>query len=168
MAEEIINQGGGNTEHVVKLITEPPTINPQAIDNGEFDEQKFKGLYQRFAPEIEKTLGIDRLKEEFQAALTREAEKDMLNARLHAQTKYGFTDEEITEIPGDTADQFAKAAAAAGKYKTAATESSRQVQDAQNRGILPSELAGGTEDIPKEGTREYGIYILRKAQGLVK
>lgn len=169
MADEVVTADvkPGNTEHVVKLITEPVKIDPQTDDG--FDEQKFTGLYQRFAPQIEKTLGIDKLKTDFAAAIEREASKDMENAKLKAQTAYGFSDEELAEIPGETAAAFAASAAAAGKYKLAAGESAKQIQEAQSRGILPSELGGvNSPDVPKEGTPEYGIYLIRKAQGLVK
>lgn len=159
----------GNTEHVVKLITEPVKVNQQAVGEDDFDEAKYLSLHQRYAPQIEKLLGIDQLKETVKTEREARLERDMENAKLKAQNTYNFTDEELAEIPGDNAAQFAAAAAVAGKYKLAAMESGKQIQDAQSRGILPSDLAGqDTSTAPKEGTAEWGIYQLQKAQGLVK
>ena len=63
----------------------------------------------------------------------------------------------------------AASAAAAGKYKLAAGESAKQIEQAQHRGILPSELGGVTSpDVPKEGTPEYGVYLIQKASGVIK
>ena len=171
MADEVTTQetAGGNTEHVVKLITEPVNVNQKAVGEDDFDEAKYLSLHQRYAPQIEKTLGIDQLKERLTAAEQREAAKDMENAKLKAQNTYNFTDEELAEIPGDNAAQFAAAAAVAGKYKLAAQESSKVIEDARSRGTMPSELGGATSpDVPKEGTPEWNIYQLQKAQGLVK
>lgn len=169
MAEEVTTQEpAGTTEHVVKLITEQVAVNQQPVGD-DFDEQKYLSLHQRYAPQIEKLLGVDGLKERLTAAESREAAKDMENAKLKVQTQYGFSEEEIAELPGETPDAILKAAAFAAKFKAVADESNKTIQDAQGRGILPSELRGGTApDAPKEGTPEYGIYLIQKAQGLVK